>query len=60
MKLCLGIESTAHTFAAAVVSYSDSGFESIVSSVRDMYSTEDGGLIPRDLSEHHRLRPAGC
>lgn len=50
--LCLGIETTAHTFGASVVEYKDSKF-SILSNVRDMYKTEKGGLIPVQLSEHH-------
>jgi N6-L-threonylcarbamoyladenine synthase len=50
--ICLAIESTAHTFAAAVISQ-EAGEVSIDSSIRDMYTTEDGGMIPRELSEHH-------
>ena len=49
---CLAIESTAHTFGASVVSRSSSGVV-VLSSVRDMFTTEDGGLIPRELSDHH-------
>lgn len=52
VMLCLAIESTAHTFAASVVKEIDEDI-TILSSVRDMYTTEDGGLIPRELSEHH-------
>jgi len=50
--LCLGIESTAHTFGASVVEYKDNKF-SVLSNIRDMYKTEKGGLIPVQLSEHH-------
>ncbi|MFT4249805.1 MAG: KEOPS complex N(6)-L-threonylcarbamoyladenine synthase Kae1 [Candidatus Woesearchaeota archaeon] len=53
--LCLAIESTAHTFAASVVKKSSSGLVSVLSSVRDMFTTEGGGLIPRELADHHVL-----
>lgn len=46
---CLGIESTAHTFGAAVVT----GKGKILSNVRDLYTTESGGLIPAKLAIHH-------
>jgi len=49
--LCLGMESTAHTFGASVVEYD--GRFNVLSNVRDMYKTEKGGLIPVMLSEHH-------
>ena len=47
--LCLGIESTAHTFGAAVVR-SDG---KILSNEKDSYSTKKGGIIPAKLAEHH-------
>jgi N6-L-threonylcarbamoyladenine synthase len=50
--LCLGIETTAHTFGASVVEYKGGKF-SVLSNVRDMYKTEKGGLVPVQLSEHH-------
>ncbi|MGV8141323.1 MAG: bifunctional N(6)-L-threonylcarbamoyladenine synthase/serine/threonine protein kinase [Candidatus Woesearchaeota archaeon] len=50
--LCLGIETTAHTFGASVVEYKEEKF-SILSNIRDMYKTEKGGLVPVQLSEHH-------
>ena len=50
--LCLGIESTAHTFGASIVEYYGEKF-SILSNVKNMYRTEKGGLIPSQLSEHH-------
>lgn len=46
---CLGIESTAHTFGASVVS-SD---KKILSNYRAMFSTEVGGMIPNDVARHH-------
>ncbi len=52
--LCLGIETTAHTFGASVVEYNNATKKCVVlSNVRDMYKTEKGGLIPVQLSEHH-------
>ncbi|MEK6958506.1 MAG: KEOPS complex N(6)-L-threonylcarbamoyladenine synthase Kae1 [archaeon] len=60
MKLkCLGVESTAHTFGASVVEsdISQKGYEKstcdILSNEKDTYTTEKGGLIPRELAEHH-------
>jgi len=47
---CLGIESTAHTFAASVVD--DAG--RILSDVRDVYVSSAGsGIHPREAAEHH-------
>jgi N6-L-threonylcarbamoyladenine synthase len=51
MLCCLGIESTAHTFGASVIRE-----KKILSNVKDAYSTESGGIIPAQLSEHH----VGC
>ncbi len=50
--LCLGIESTAHTFGAAVVD--DSG--SVLSNEKDVFTTKkgEGGMIPNKVAEHHR------
>lgn len=45
----LGIESTAHTFGAAVVT----GKGKILSNVRELYTTEAGGLIPAKVAIHH-------
>ncbi len=47
--LCLGIESTAHTFGAAVVD----GNRNVLSNEKDSYSTRAGGMIPAQLGEHH-------
>src|SRR3989338_11639811 len=48
--LCLGIESTAHTFAAAVVNEKGK----ILSDVRDSYTTKTGGIIPTEAAMHHK------
>lgn len=45
---CLGIETTAHTFGAAVLRD-----KKVLSNVRDVYTTESGGMIPFELGEHH-------
>lgn len=51
---CLGIESTAHTFGASVVDHNCK----ILSNEKDTLTTESGGLIPRELAEHHyRVAP---
>src|SRR3989338_2779514 len=48
--LCLGIESTAHTFACAVVEKNGK----IHSDVRKIYRPPDGeGIHPREASRHH-------
>jgi len=47
--LCLGIESTAHTFGAAVVLSSGE----ILSNERKLFMTESGGIVPQQAAEHH-------
>jgi len=47
--LCLGIESTAHTFGVGIVD----GRGKTLANVRDIYTTKKGGLIPLELSKHH-------
>ena len=53
--LCLGIESTAHTFASSVTDYSDHNQKPvIVSDVRSTYIAPAGsGIHPREASRHH-------
>jgi len=47
---CLGIESTAHTFGASVVTERGD----ILSDVRDVYASKPGtGIHPREAAEHH-------
>jgi len=48
-KLCLGIESTAHTFGASVVTFSGE----ILSNVKDIFTTKKGGMIPAEVADHH-------
>lgn len=47
--LCLGLEGTAHSFGAGVVS---SGGE-VLSNLWDMITPEEGGIHPREASKHH-------
>jgi N6-L-threonylcarbamoyladenine synthase len=47
--LCLGIESTAHTFGISIVDSSGN----VLSNKRKLFTTETGGLIPAELSDHH-------
>ncbi len=47
--LCLGIESTAHTFSVGIMN--DQG--NILSLVSDTYKPQTGGLKPVDVVEHH-------
>jgi len=47
---CLGIESTAHTFGASVVTEEGR----ILSDVRDVYASKPGtGIHPREAADHH-------
>ena len=47
--MILGIECTAHTFGAGIVHRGK-----ILSNIRDMYTTESGGIIPTESAKHHR------
>ena len=46
---CLGIESTADDFGAAVVSFDGK----ILSNVNDAYMPKEGGIHPREAARHH-------
>jgi len=48
--ICLGIESTAHTFGVGIVD--DKG--RILANVKDVFTTEQGGMIPVKVAEHHK------
>lgn len=48
--ICLGIESTAHTFGVGIVDNSGK----IYANVKDVFTTEKGGLIPLDVAKHHK------
>lgn len=50
--ICLGIESTAHTFSCALVEKNKGG--KILSDVRKIYRPPEGqGIHPREASRHH-------
>jgi N6-L-threonylcarbamoyladenine synthase len=49
--ICLGIESTAHTFGISLVSSSGE----VLANVKKLFTTLDGGLIPAKVSDHHTL-----
>jgi len=48
--ICLGIESTAHTFGVGVID--DKG--NILANVKDSYTTEQGGIHPTEAKNHHK------
>lgn len=48
--ICLGIESTAHTFGIGIVD--DKG--KILANVKDSFTTDKGGMIPNEVAKHHR------
>ncbi|MBT4258255.1 tRNA (adenosine(37)-N6)-threonylcarbamoyltransferase complex transferase subunit TsaD [archaeon] len=48
MTIVIGIESTAHTFGVGVVKNGK-----VLANVREMYTTEEGGIIPMDSAKHH-------
>jgi N6-L-threonylcarbamoyladenine synthase len=51
--ICLGIESTAHTFSCAIVQKNKRGGK-ILSDVRKIYRPPEGqGIHPREASRHH-------
>ncbi len=47
--IILGLEFTAHTFGAGIVT-SDG---KVLANVRDSYSSKIGGMIPHEIAEHH-------
>ena len=47
--ICLGIESTAHTFGVGIIT--DKG--KILANVKDAYTTDEGGIHPTLAKEHH-------
>ncbi len=49
MTICLGLEGTAHSFGAGIVS-SDG---EVLSNVWDMLQPAEGGIHPREASQHH-------
>jgi N6-L-threonylcarbamoyladenine synthase len=49
MTTILGIESTAHTFGIGVVRD-----EKVLANVKKTYTTNKGGIIPKEAAEHHK------
>jgi N6-L-threonylcarbamoyladenine synthase len=47
----LGIECTAHTLGFAVLEYET---KKILINIKDIFTTEKGGLIPNEVAKHHR------
>ncbi len=47
--ICLGIESTAHTFGVGVID----GIGNVMANVLSQITTEEGGIIPAEAAEHH-------
>lgn len=57
--ICLGIESTAHTFSCAIVQKNKRGGK-ILSDVRKIYRPPEGqGIHPREASRHHIENSSG-
>ncbi len=46
--IVLGIESTAHTFGIGIIKDKE-----VLSNVKDSYTTDEGGMIPFQVQEHH-------
>ncbi|MDG6997702.1 MAG: tRNA (adenosine(37)-N6)-threonylcarbamoyltransferase complex transferase subunit TsaD [Nitrososphaerota archaeon] len=54
--ICLGIESTAHTFGAGVAEGGEDGQFKILSDEKDVYKSPEGsGIHPREASRHHSM-----
>lgn len=47
--ICLGIESTAHTFGVGIVSFDGK----ILANEKHSFTTQKGGMIPNEVAEHH-------
>lgn len=53
--ICLGVESTAHTFGVGIVKSSKSSRIKcvVLANEKDLFITKQGGLIPAELTKHH-------
>lgn len=47
--ICLGIESTAHTFGVGIVDNKGK----VLANVKDSFTTKRGGIVPNKAAEHH-------
>ncbi len=52
--ICLGIESTAHTFGAGVIDSNGN----VLANEKSVYTTKDGGMIPDAVAEHNKKQAA--
>lgn len=50
--IVLGIESTAHTLAIGIISVINNKIK-ILSNERSLFTTEEGGMIPAKVAQHH-------
>ncbi len=50
-KYLLGIECTAHTFGIAII---EEKTKKILCNIKDVFTTEKGGLIPTEVGKHHQ------
>ncbi|MBI4453593.1 bifunctional N(6)-L-threonylcarbamoyladenine synthase/serine/threonine protein kinase [Candidatus Woesearchaeota archaeon] len=51
--ICLGIESTAHTFGIGIVDDKLPKEKKIIANVKDSVTTKTGGIIPAKAADHH-------
>jgi universal protein Kae1 len=52
--ICLGIESTAHTFGVGIVNDKKDGSEKVLTNIMDSYKPPKGwGMKPMDVADHH-------
>lgn len=47
--ICLGIETTAHTFGISIVTSE----KKVLSNIRKSFTTKKGGMIPSEVADHH-------
>ncbi len=47
--ICLGIESTAHTFGVGIMDEK----KEVLANEKDAFTTESGGIVPAKAAEHH-------
>jgi N6-L-threonylcarbamoyladenine synthase len=50
--ICMGIESTAHTFGVGIVRQEGSEVE-VLANVKDAYTSEKEGIVPNEAANHH-------
>src|SRR3990167_6682072 len=48
--ICLGIESTAHTFGVGIITEKGK----VLANVKDAYTTDKGGIHPSEAKIHHQ------